>query len=51
VAVNYIFIPMIIWEVRPYTSVDNYDNTAAVFEAKLKNTLCIVYMRESARRF
>lgn len=48
-AANYIFIPMIMWDVRPCTSRDNYDTTAAVFKAKLKNTLCVMWMRDSAR--
>ena len=42
---------MIIWELRPCTSLDNYETTAAVIKAKLKNTICVLWMRESARGF
>lgn len=48
-AVNYIFIPIIFWDVRPCTSLDNCDITAAVFKVKLKNTICVMWMRESVR--
>jgi hypothetical protein len=46
---KYIFIPMIFWDERPCTSLDSYDNIVAAFKGKLKSTVCVMWMRESAR--